>query len=194
MDVSPQDYDILLGRLQHIASNHLTKATFTASSAKKYLVNRVPTKAPLVLSPSQNEAKKFQQINKALLKEFNKFNASQGKHYKFHQDVLPNVYDPHVTLLTSTDIQNLGLNRDHVLNQINPVLKARPMELLHEPKPALKKSSGKKTKDAAPKTKAPKGKKAKKSKPTKGKKKKVSKKKSKSVKSKKTKGKKKKKK
>lgn len=173
-DVAPQDLVPLKVQLDRVVKKY-SKATFTPTGVKIYTVNRLPTKSPLVLAPKVNEEQTFKQINIALYNELQKFNVARGKKYSFHQDVVPALYTPHITLVKSMDIKNNNLNRGQLIGLINPVVKAHPIELLQgntvkAKAPAAKKSKpSKKVKAAKTVKSSQKAKALKKIKNTKGK-------------------------
>jgi hypothetical protein len=148
--VVPDDYHVTLGivrnvnntdagslrrELESISDTHLNNATFTATAAKRYLVNRMPDRSPIVLSPRPEEIARFRGINVALHNHLQSYNTRMGKGYVFHGDTVPAAYDPHITLVNRHHIQHWALDRDQLLNRINTRLNGTSLELLQRPVP-----------------------------------------------------------
>jgi 2'-5' RNA ligase len=147
-DVDKKDAGKLDRHLRNIARTYFDKnMTFTATAAKKYLVNRAANNSPIVLTPKVDEATKLKSVNRILHEALQKYNQQKGTNYEFHADLLPPVYDPHVSVATRRDIQDLNLNRDTVIANLNAALGQNSLELLQfEKDPAFKKNQGPKRK------------------------------------------------
>lgn len=131
-DVKHGDFVLLRNLLESVSQIHLNGATFTATSAARYLVNRAPDQSPIVLKPKPEETAKFQTLNRALHGILQGYNTQQGKNYVFHPDVTPGNYDPHVTLVDTPYIRDRVLDRDAIINRMNTQLNGQTLELLHE--------------------------------------------------------------
>ncbi|OJW53418.1 MAG: hypothetical protein BGO67_01590 [Alphaproteobacteria bacterium 41-28] len=129
-NVNPNDYPLLQARLQAVANAHLPQATFTASAVRRYTVNRGHNACPLVLVPQPQEVANFKNIGLALFDEVHNFNVANGTNYQSHLDLHPIVQDPHITLANTHFIQQNNLNRDQIINGINPIIRERGLEFL----------------------------------------------------------------
>jgi 8-oxo-dGTP pyrophosphatase MutT (NUDIX family)/2'-5' RNA ligase len=129
-NVEQSDCNLLQDHLQKIANAHLPQTTFTASSVKKYLVNRKPDSCPLVLVPQPTEIQKLKSINEALFNGLQVYNATHKKNYTFFKDVHPQQYDPHITLANTNHIITMNLKYDQIINHINTTINKSPLELL----------------------------------------------------------------